>query len=454
MGKTKYKKETKPDPRKLVIEVLLQLIEKGQSLNAVLPLAVAKLELKEQGLLQELVYGVSRWWIRLEAILEHLLSRPVKQKDLDVKLILLTGIYQLLYTRIPDHAAVSTSVDLVNNIGKQWAKGLINGVLRRVLRERAAIEKKVDENVCVETAHPDWLCMRIQADWQENAKQVMSANNQRAPMSLRVNALKISRNDYGCLLEKNQISFTLVNWSTVAIVLDNAIETAILPGYDEGLVSVQDLAAQYATQLLGVQAGMKVLDACAAPGGKTAHIYESCPDLECLLALDNSELRLRTLQDNLDRLSIESKSLEWKVADVADTSAMSAYGHFDRILLDAPCSATGVIRRHPDIKLLRRASDIAELAKQQQQILENLWALLAPGGMLLYSTCSILHQENIDQIRQFIDRHDDAEIDQKALYPWASKNDSTQIGYQVMPGQLNMDGFYYAPLRRKKTISE
>ncbi|VAW79869.1 16S rRNA (cytosine(967)-C(5))-methyltransferase [hydrothermal vent metagenome] len=453
MAKSKYKKDTKADPRKLVIEVLLQLIEKGQSLNAVLPLAVVKLESKEQGLLQELVYGVSRWWIRLEAILDHLLSRPVKQKDLDVKLILLTGIYQLLYTRIPDHAAVSTSVELVNKVGKQWAKGLVNGVLRRVLRERDAIETAVDKNVCIETAHPDWLCMRIQADWQDNAKQVMSANNQRAPMSLRVNILKISRNDYCSLLKEKQLSFTLVDWSEVAIVLDKAIETAILPGYEEGLVSVQDLAAQYATQLLDVKAGMKVLDACAAPGGKTSHIYESCPDLQSLLALDNSELRLRTLQENLSRLSIDSEALQCKVADVADKATMSVYDSFDRILLDAPCSATGVIRRHPDIKMLRRASDIADLAKQQQKILENLWALLAPGGMLLYSTCSILHQENTDQIRQFIDRHDDAEIDQKALYPWESNNDLIQTGYQVMPGQLNMDGFYYAPLRRKKSTS-
>ena len=195
---------------------------------------------------------------------------------------------------------------------------------------------------------------------------------------------------------------------------------------------------------------MKVLDACAAPGGKTSHIFESCPELSRLLALDISESRLQTLHDNLQRLSIHSKKLEWKVVDVADTAIMRRYSKFDRILLDAPCSATGVIRRHPDIKLLRRASDIASLAMQQRKILENLWPLLAPGGMLLYSTCSILHQENADQIRKFIDSHDDAEVDPGVSYPWTSYDESTHSGCQIIPGQQNMDGFFYAPLRRKE----
>jgi len=450
-SKAKANTRSKTDPRKVAIEVLQQLIQNGQSLNTLLPLALVQLEPKEQGLFQELVYGVTRWLVRLEAMLELLLERSIKEKDVDVKLILIVGIYQLLYTRIPDHAAVSTSVDLVKKVGKQWAKGLVNGVLRRVLREREEIELKVDKKLCTETSHPDWLCQRIQTDWADKAKLVLVANNQRAPMSLRVNALQTSRDEYCVLLDENDIKYTLPDWSKVAIVLEQAIETAVLPGYDEGMVSVQDLAAQYATQLLDVQPGMKVLDACAAPGGKTSHIFESCPDLKRLLALDVSELRLQMLQDNLQRLLHHSKKLEWKTVDVADAAIMRRYGSFDRILLDAPCSATGVIRRHPDIKLLRRATDINDLAKQQRKILENLWPLLAPGGMMLYSTCSILHQENVDQIRQFIDCHDDAEISPDASYPWTLNDDSGLEGYQVIPGQLNMDGFFYAPLRRKKT---
>ena len=227
MSKPKHKIDSKADPRKVAIEVLLQLVEKGQSLNAVLPLALVQLEPKEQGLLQELVYGAVRWKVRLEAILNHLLERPIKEKDLDVKLVLLIGIYQLIYTRIPDHAAVSTSVNLVNKIGKQWAKGLINGVLRRVLRERTEIEQIIDKELCIQTSHPEWLCKRIQADWAADARQVLSANNERAPMSVRVNSLQISRDEYCVLLENEGIRFTLPEWSKVAIVLGQAIETRV-----------------------------------------------------------------------------------------------------------------------------------------------------------------------------------------------------------------------------------
>jgi len=444
-------RSSKPDPRKVAIEVLLQLLKNGQSLNTVIPLALVQLDPKEHGLLQELVYGVARWHVRLEAILDFLLDRPVKEKDLDVKLILLIGIYQLLYTRIPDHAAVSTSVNLVNKLKKQWAKGLVNGVLRRVLREREHIELQVDKKRCIRTSHPEWLCRRIQSDWGDDASQVLEANNQRAPMSLRVNLLQNSRDEYCKLLDDKRVKYLLPD-SKVAVVLEQAIETAVLPGYDEGLVSVQDMAAQCAAQLLDVRPGMKVLDACAAPGGKTAHIYESCPDLKRLLALDISEQRLQTLTDNLQRLSINDKSIETKVVDVSDSATMARYAKFDRILLDAPCSATGVIRRHPDIKLLRRASDIDELARQQLKILENLWCLLAPGGMLLYSTCSVLHQENREQIRHFIGSHEDAELGAGVFNLF--KGATLETGWQITPGQQGMDGFFYAPLIRKKSTQK
>ena len=437
------------DPRKLAIEVIQQVVKNGRSLNALLPLALPKLQPREQGLLQELTYGVIRWMVRLEAILALLLERPLKTRDMDIKLILLAGIYQLLYTRIPDHAAVSTSVELVNQSGKSWARGLVNGVLRRFIREGAQIEASVDKDICVKTAYPQWLCRRVQADWSHNAVQLLEAGNQRASMSLRVNTLKGTREDYCALLDHSNIKYSLPDWSSVAVVLDSAVETSALPGYDQGLVSVQDLAAQNAAVLLDVQPGMRVLDACAAPGGKTAHIYESCPKLKRLLALDISPGRLQTLAENLERLGIGAKSVEWKAVDVADTAVMRRYGQFDRILLDAPCSATGVIRRHPDIKLLRRDSDIEDLVRIQQKILENLWPLLAPGGMLLYSTCSILHQENKNQITQFLATHADAELD---LSPGPVLNAiPVQAGWQVMTGHLGMDGFFYAPLRHKKS---
>jgi len=395
-------------------------------------------DVQERAFIQALCYGTVRQYYRLEFILKQLLNKPIKNKDVQIKALALLGIYQLSYMRVKDHAAVSETVAVMKK--KQWAKSLLNAVLRRYLREQEQLEALADKHVAY--AHPDWMIKAIKADWGEQGKEILLANNQLPPMTLRVNSRFCQRDEYLALLAEQQIEASALKSSQHAILLVEPVMVDKLPHFAEGWVSVQDAAAQLAASLLQAKAGERVLDICAAPGGKTAHILELQADLQQLLAVDIDSQRLVRVEENLSRLKLHAELL---VADATTPEIWWDGTLFDRILLDAPCSALGVVRRHPDIKLLRRAEDIEQLQSLQQQILCACWQLLAPGGVLLYATCSILKQENESQIELFLNQHSDAQ----ELPIDAGWGVARPYGRQVLTGSQAMDGFYYARLQKK-----
>lgn len=412
----------------------------GRSLTAVLEPAKSRLSSsRERALLQSFCYGTLRWLFRLDRILNHLLDKPIKKKEFDIYVLALLGLYQIAHTRVKPYAAVAETVAAASH--KKWAKALLNAVLRGYLRRREEIDKIVDREASGRTAHPDWLLHELKRSWPDHVDAICAANNCLAPMVLRVNRKRCSRDDYIRMLKAADLEAFPVEFNPDAVHLRKAVDVEKLPGFVEGLVSVQDGAAQFAVQLLGAQARHRVLDACAAPGGKTAHVLERNPELVEMLAIDIDPERVAKLSRNLDRLGLQATVL---AGDLLDRSAWWDGRMFDRILLDAPCSATGVIRRHPDIKVLRRPEDIAELADGQEKMLGAAWAMLAPDGLLVYSTCSVLMQENHEQIERFMKSHDNAvEIPIEAA--WGIR---CSVGRQILPGQSGMDGFYYACLAR------
>lgn len=437
--------------RVIAAQVLTEVISKGKSLSAVLPVASKKLTDKsERALLQEFCYGVLRQYFRLHAFSELLLRKPFKDKDSDVYCLLLTGFYQLLHMRIPEYAAVTETVNACRALNKNWASGLINAVLRNFQRNQSTLIEKVDQIETALYAHPDWLIRQIRSDWPEHWKQILKANNLRAPMSLRVNIHRHERDEYGSLLAESGVGFSKTMYSDCGLILEKPIDTEKLPGFIGGSASVQDEAAQLAAQLLDAGAGMRILDACAAPGGKTTHILERTSGLKSLAAVDIDSGRLASVEENLQRLALHETSNENypKISLISgDASKPEEWWDqepFDRILLDAPCSATGVIRRHPDIKLLRRAEDIQALARRQAQILDALWPLLETGGMLLYATCSVITRENSLQIQDFLQQHPDA----RERVIQADWGHACVAGCQILPGEEGMDGFYYACIEK------
>lgn len=424
---------------RLVAANVIVKVLAGKSLTVALEDAWPQVvDVQERAFIQALCYGTVRHYYRLEFILNQLVNKPIKDKDVQIKALALLGLYQLNFMRVKDHAAVSETVAVMKK--KQWAKSLLNAVLRRYLREQEALEALADKHVAY--AHPDWIIKAIKADWGNDAKQILLANNQLPPMSLRVNARLCTRDTYLAMLADAGIEACALACSEQGVLLAEPVAVDKLPEFAQGWVSVQDAAAQLAAQLLDAQSGERILDVCAAPGGKTSHILELQPDLKQLLAIDIDAQRLVRVQENLTRLQLKADLL---AADATQPDAWWDGEEFDRILLDAPCSALGVIRRHPDIKLLRRAEDIVQLQALQQGILCAAWAMLAPGGVLLYATCSVLKQENESQIEVFLQQHDDAQeliIDAD----WGVKR---PFGRQVFTGSDSMDGFYYARLQKK-----
>jgi 16S rRNA (cytosine967-C5)-methyltransferase len=424
--------------RNIAAQILLRVLKDGQSLTVALESLLSNVEdNKQRAFVQAICYGVCRQYYRLDFLVEQLVSKPLRNKDMDIKVLLLIGLYQLQYMRVKPHAAVSETVAAEKK--KSWAKALINGVLRQYLREQDALEQLADDNQQARLSHPDWMIRLIENSWPQTAEQILRENNQPAPMVLRVNLRQGTRADYlNCLVEHG-IAAQAVNCCDTAILLDQAMAVELLPGFNDGKVSVQDSAAQLAVRLLDVQAGHKVLDMCAAPGGKTAAILERQPAVKSMLAIDIDEVRLLRVKENLERLKLQA---ETQVADASTAGDWSEPEAFDRILLDAPCSALGVIRRHPDIKLLRRESDIEALQYLQNKILNVAWDLLVPGGILLYATCSVLKQENEWQIESFLKQHSDA-VEIKIEAEWGL---SRPFGRQIVTGDGQMDGFYYARL--------
>ncbi len=434
------------NPRAVASKVVRDVVGSGVPLNdALLQNADLLSNPADQPLVQELSYGVLRWWFQLQEIAGFLLQKPLKPKDLDVFCLLLVGLYQLQFTRIPPHAAVSETVAAVRQLNKNWADKLLNAVLRRQLRETSHLLNTTGDESFSEQAryaHPAWLLRTLKTAWPEQWLAIVEANNQRPPMSLRVNRQKTSREEYLGQLMQIGIPARLADWAPEGIILEQAVNVDKLPGFAQGLVSVQDIAAQLAAPLLQLESGHRVLDVCAAPGGKTAHILETAPQLAEVVALDIDSQRLQRVGENLRRLQLVAHLI---CGDAANSATWWDGVGFDRILLDAPCSATGVIRRHPDIKVLRRAQDVTRVCALQQQILEAIWPLLKSGGMLLYATCSILPEENEAQIARFVERNHDA-CYQSIDAPWGQLR---PFGRQIYPGEQNMDGFYYARIMKR-----
>lgn len=429
------------DTRVATTRAVASVIGAQGSLTAALAEYLPQVSPRDQGLLQELCYGTLRWYPRLAVLVDSLLNKPLPAKDVDLMALLACTLYQLTSTRVPAHAAVNGAVAACAALGKPWAKNLVNAVLRRFGRERAQLEQALAVQPEYHSAHPRWLADLFTASWPDAAAALLAANNERAPMCLRVNARTTSRADYLQILADAGIAATPTAYSAVGVQLREAAGIAQVPGFAEGLVSVQDEAAQLAASLLDLRPGQRVLDACAAPGGKTAHLLETEPGLAELIAVDGDAGRLTRVHANLDRLALTATVI---AADAGAPASWWDGAPFDRILLDAPCSGTGVIRRHPDIKLLRRPEDIAQAAALQLRLLQQLWPLLAPGGLLLYATCSVLPQENDHTIAAFLAGQDDARTGVVAT----AAGCATHHGRQLFPQRDGHDGFYYALLAK------
>ncbi|WP_218814315.1 16S rRNA (cytosine(967)-C(5))-methyltransferase RsmB [Rickettsiella endosymbiont of Dermanyssus gallinae] len=431
------------NPRALAAQIIARVLGGASLTDAFAEGMPNTVESRDRGFIQELCYGVIRWYEPLRQVCSYLLKKPLNINDRDIYALLLIGLYQFVYLKTAAHAAVHETVQAAKDLKKNWAAPLINGVLRSFQRQQAGLLKKLPKEA--HYAHPRWLLKKLQHAWPKDWQAIIEANNQAPPMSLRANRLKISRDDYLPNLQAKAIEAILSPISDVGLILNETCSVYGLPGFSEGEVSIQDTAAQLAAFLLMLQPKQSVLDACAAPGGKFAHILETQPDLQTAVALDQDKTRLSKIEENLSRLRLMRDGVKL-VCTKAQVFKDSWKGEqFDRVLLDAPCSGTGVIRRHPDIKLLRREEDIDKLAQQQLELLVSLWPLLKPGGILLYATCSVLPEEDQDVLQRFLRQQSDAHeqtIDEK----WGV---ACGVGRQIFPQIQGTDGFYYARLQKK-----
>jgi 16S rRNA (cytosine967-C5)-methyltransferase len=419
--------------RAIAAKAIGQVLDQGQSLSVVLPELQKNISDKDKSLLQELCFGTLRVLPELEWYLQQLMAKVMTGKQRSLHYLLLVGLYQLLYTRIPPHAAVAETVNGAIALKRPQMKGLINGVMRQFQRQQQELTEQI-QTQSSRFLHPGWLLKRIQEAYPEQWQQIIAANNQKPPMWLRINRQHHSRDEYLKLLQQVNIEAFIHTDYPDALRLAVPCSVTVLPGFDAGWVTVQDASAQGCIPLLEPQDGEIILDLCAAPGGKTTHILEAAPNAQ-VTAVDVDENRLKRITENLSRLQQNATVL------CGDGRTPETWSHgqiYDRILLDAPCSATGVIRRHPDIKWLRRNSDIAELVALQEQIINAIWPQLKSGGIMIYATCSILPEENKLQIDNFIRHHDDARL--------------VNIGRdgspyrQNLPSQDGGDGFFYAKL--------
>ena len=422
--------------RAAAARVLAEVLD-GASLERALAPVLAGVAARDRGLCRELCAGTLRLAPRLQGLLAQLLTRPLRERDGDIQALALIGLYQLCETRIPDHGAVSASVDAASALGKARAGALLNAVLRRYLREADTLLSRLAP--AARAAHPAWLFEAVQQQWPQQRAQIVQANNRRPPMTLRLDTARVDRQRYAAELARAGIATRPGALTPTALTLEAARPVDELPGFESGRVSVQDEAAQLAAILLAPRRGERILDACAAPGGKTLHLLEAQPQI-ALSAMDIRGDRLARVADNLKR---GGQRAELIIGDGAAPPATLAQP-FDAILADVPCSASGVLRRHPDIKVLRRREDIAGFARQQLAILSGLWPLLRPGGRLLYVTCSILREENDAVIGRFLNTHAEARcaaLSAAGALPCAH-------GIQLLPDAQATDGLYFALLQK------
>lgn len=428
-----------------VVEAVAQ---QGRSVDAVFEALEAR---ADRSAVRAIALGTLRWYLRLAPAIERLLTRPVAQMPGTLHALLVCAAHQIEYSRAAPEVSAHLAVDAARALAQGKATGFVNAVLRRFVAGRAALFADVDRDPAAASAHPAWFVAAVQAAWGERSDALLAANNRHPPMTLRVDRTRGSVSQYLAELAAAGRAGHALDGCPDAIVLEHPAAVQALPGFREGRVSVQDAAAQFAALLLAPQPGQRVLDACAAPGGKTGHLLELQPDVADLLAIDIDAQRLRRVDETLARLG---RSARTRVADLGDPAALADESTFDRILLDAPCSSTGVIRRHPDIKLLRRAADIDQLAAQQARLLRAAFERLAPDGVLLYATCSVLPEENEVVVAQFI-----ASTPAARSLPWPAARlpvppeaVTLRYGTQLLPGgAADTDGFYYALLGRADT---
>ena len=427
--------------RAIVAKILCSLLKDRGSLNTLLSNHKDHLEFS---LIQESSYGCCRWYFALESLLGQLLNKPLKKQDLDIKCLMICALYQLRELEVAEYAVINEAVSATLIFKKPWAKGLVNAVLRGYQRSKEELEEALASSQPNEgLAFPSWLESEIKLQWPERALSILQNSNQRPPMTLRVNLKKNSREQYLKLLTDDGIGATVGDLTDSALYLDKPVPVTDLSGFAEGKVSVQDEASQLVPNLLQLQAGQNVLDACAAPGGKSCHILESEHLLTGLTSIDLSHSKLERIRENLERLGLESNLV---AADAGELQAWWNGNQFDRILLDAPCSATGVIRRHPDIKLLKKPEHIGSVKEVQSVLLSKLWACLKPGGLLLYTTCSLLKQENEETIKRFLESTNSAKYEGIEA-DWGVE---CLYGRQLLPGAgSGPDGFFYAVLRKE-----
>jgi 16S rRNA (cytosine967-C5)-methyltransferase len=424
----------KRNERLQALRILMNLLQEKISLSHLF-----QTQSELTALTKEICFGVCRHYFRLQALADCLVGK--RPKAFDVWLVLLIGLYQLHFMQKPDYAVVKETVALLEPLKKSWAKGLVNAVLRTYCREQMTLLTRLQESNDFLYGHPAWLLQRLQTDWPCDWQNIVRGNEAHPPMSLRVNRVYGDRESYLQRLQQKGIKAYPTTDAIMGVTLEVACNVEELPGFATGDVSVQDEAAQLAVSLLSLQPGLRLLDACCAPGGKTCHILETESKLKECVALDIDEKRLQRVRENLMRLNLKATVLQ---GDGLKPESWWDGQFFERILLDAPCSATGVIRRHSDIKLLRTATEVTEIAYLQKGLLQSLWSLLAPQGLLIYATCSILKEENEQQIAQFVASHPDCHVatEQKI---WGRK---TGYGWQILSGENNRDGFFYSVLKK------
>jgi 16S rRNA (cytosine967-C5)-methyltransferase len=431
-------KKNLQNPRIAALHALSEVLDENKNLGD--SEALSRLsDSRDSALARNLTYGVLRWLSALEWLAAELLEKPLKKREVAVQRLVLLGLQQLWHDHTASHAAVNETAECARLLGKPWAVGLVNAVLRRFQREQESLLKKMQQ-AGKQFAHPDWLLQEIQKDWPEQWRDIIDENNQQAPLWLRINRQRADeaalRNELtGAGFEIGEHAF-----AHDAICISPPAAVARIPGFEKGWLSVQDPAAQLARDLLDPGPGDRILDACAAPGGKTAHLLESCEGIE-LTVLDRQPQRIEQVSQNLQRLGLNATTI---AADAVETETWWKGERFHKILLDAPCSATGVIRRHPEIKWLRSSTQVDNVVQTQAGLLAALWPLLEPGGILVYATCSILKRENSQQIQRFLEQHTDA-VAEVPVVEWGTAG---PFGRQIMPGEAGMDGFFYAILRK------
>jgi 16S rRNA (cytosine967-C5)-methyltransferase len=440
-------KATAASARSLAAHAVARILREGVTLDAALKDALAAADPKLAPSVRSLSYGAVRGYYRHEAILGRLLSVPVRSLDFLVRALLSVAFYELEDERTPDYAVVDAAVRTAKATDASRASGLINAVLRRYLRERESVDAEIARNPATRHASPVWLADRLRADWPVRWTQLLAAGDAQAPMWLRVNSQRSTSDAYLETLRLAGIGARADARVPQALVLDAPCDVRDLPGFAEGLVSVQDLGAQCVAFPLGLAPGQRVLDACAAPGGKTALIAERESQLTKLVAVDIDPQRLTRLRENLTRGKLRAELVN------GDASRPEGWWDgipFDRILLDAPCSALGVIRRHPDIRLRKSPSDIDKLPLLQARLLSSAWSMLAPGGRLVYATCTLTRSENRDLIAAFLGNTREAlPLPSEAWEGWPNLGEGDEFGRQILPGEAGADGFYYAALTKR-----